>query len=76
MKQDNFKKFNEWLDTCPYGDYITNKLDYDPKTKYWEFRVKVPGISKQLRDSYTDTMAQYYTKQQLVKCNPIERNLL
>ena len=54
MKQDNFKKFNEWLDTCPYGDYITNKLDYDPKTKYWEFRVKVPGISKQLRDSYTD----------------------
>ena len=33
MKQDNFKKLNEWLDTCPFGDYITNKLYYDPKTK-------------------------------------------
>ncbi len=62
MKQDNFKKLNEWLDTCPFGDYITNKLDYDPKTKYWEFRVKVPNISKALRDSYTDTTAQFYTK--------------
>ena len=19
MKQDNFKKLNEWLDTCPFG---------------------------------------------------------
>ena len=72
MKQDNFVKFNEWLDTCPFGDYITNKLDYDPKTKYWEFRVKVPNISKALRDSYTDTTAQFYTKQQPVKCNPNE----
>ena len=72
MKQDNFVKFNEWLDTCPFGDYITNKLDYDPKTKYWEFRVKVPNISKALRDSYTDTTAQFYTKQQPLKCNPIE----
>ena len=61
MSQDNFVKFNEWLDSCPYGNYITNKLDYNPKTKYWEFRVKVPGISKQLRDSYTDTTSQFYT---------------
>jgi len=52
--KDKFVIFNEWLDTCPWGDYITNKLDYDPKTKYWEFRVKVPGISKAVRDSYTD----------------------
>jgi hypothetical protein len=59
--KDKFVIFNEWLDTCPFGDYITNKLDYDPKTKYWEFRVKVPGISKQLRDYYTDTNAQFYT---------------
>ena len=59
--KDKFVIFNEWLDTCPFGDYITNKLDYDPKTKYWEFRVKVPGISKQHRDFYTDTNAQYYT---------------
>ena len=59
--KDKFVIFNEWLDTCPFGDYITNKLDYDPKTKYWEFRVKVPGISKQLRDSYTDTTCLLYT---------------
>ena len=52
-KRDPFIEFNEWLDSCPFGDYITNKLDYDPKTKYWEFRVKVPGISKTLRESYT-----------------------
>ena len=39
--KDNFVKFNEWLDTCPFGDYITNKLDYNSNTKYWEFRVKV-----------------------------------
>jgi len=57
----DFVIFNQWLDTCPFGDNITNKLDYDPNTKYWEFRVKVPGISKQLRDSYTDTTAQFYT---------------
>ena len=60
-KNTNFVKFNKWLDTCPFGDYITNKLDYNSKTKYWEFRVKVPGISKELRDSYTDTTAQFYT---------------
>ena len=60
--KDKFVIFNEWLDTCPFGDYITNKLDYDPKTKYWEFRVKVPGISKELRDSFTDTTAQFYTQ--------------
>ena len=40
--KDKFVIFNEWLDTCPFGDYITNKLDYDPNTKYWEFKVKVP----------------------------------
>ena len=54
--KNKFIQFNEWLDTCPFGDYITNKLDYNPKTKYWEFRVKVPGISKALRDSYTDVL--------------------
>ena len=59
--KDKFVIFNEWLDTCPFGDYITNKLDYNSNTKYWEFRVKVPGISKELRDSYTDTTAQFYT---------------
>ena len=53
---DKFVIFNEWLDTCPFGEYITNKLDYDPKTKYWEFRVKISGISKALRDSYTDVL--------------------
>tara|TARA_Y100001963_G_scaffold155970_1_gene248375 strand:- start:4554 stop:4748 length:195 start_codon:yes stop_codon:yes gene_type:complete len=57
---DNFKKFNEWLDTCPFGDYTTTKLDYDPKTKYWEFRCKVPNVPKWLRDSHTDTTAQFY----------------
>ena len=60
--KDKFVIFNEWLDTCPFGDYITNKLDYDPNTKYCEFKVKVPGISIQLRDSYTDTTAQFYTQ--------------
>ena len=59
--KDKFVIFNEWLDTCPFGDYITNKLAYAPKTKYWEFRVKVPGISKHHRDYFTDTNAQYYT---------------
>ena len=59
--KDNFVKLNEWLDTCPFGDNITNKLDYNSNTKYWEFRVKVPGISKELRDSFTDTTAQFYT---------------
>ena len=54
--KDKFVIFNEWLDTCPFGDYITNKLDYDPNTKYWEFKVKVPGISKELRYSYTDVL--------------------
>ena len=53
MKQDNFKKFNEWLDTCPFGDYITNKLDYDPKTNLGVESIKVPNISKALRDSLT-----------------------
>jgi len=60
--KDKFVILNEWLDTCPFGNNITNKLDYDPKTKYWEFKVKVPGISKELRDSYTDTTAQFYTQ--------------
>ena len=46
--KDNFVKFNEWLDTCPFGDYITNKLDYNPKTKYWEFKCKIPNVSKAL----------------------------
>ena len=62
MKTDNFVKLNKWLDTCPFGDYITNKLDYDPKTKYWEFKFKVPNISKQIRDSYTDPLAEFYKK--------------
>ena len=46
----------------PILDKEFNKLDYDPKTKYWEFRVKVPGISKEMRDFYTDTNAQFYTQ--------------
>ena len=33
--KDKFVIFNEWLDTCPFGDYITNKLDYDPKFTGW-----------------------------------------
>ena len=57
---DKFVILNEWLETCPFGDYITNKLDYDPKTKYWEFRVRVPGISKQVRDSYSDNTAKFH----------------
>ena len=39
-----------------FGDYITNKLDYNPKTKYWEFKCKVPNVSKALKDSYTDVL--------------------
>ena len=54
--KNNFVKFNEWLDTCPFGDYITNKLDYNPKTKYWEFKCKIPNVSKALKDSYTDVL--------------------
>ena len=60
MKTDNFVKLNKWLDTCPFGGYITNKLDYDPKTKYWEFRFKVPNISKAIKDSYSDPLAEFY----------------
>ena len=60
--KNKFVILNEWLDSCPFGDNITNKLDYNPNTKYWEFRVKVPGISKELRDYYTDTTAQFYTQ--------------
>ena len=60
MKTDNFVKLNKWLATCQFGGYITNKLDYDPKTKYWEFRFKVPNISKAIKDSYSDPLAEFY----------------
>ena len=30
--KDKFVIFNEWLDTCPFGDYITNKLGDEVNT--------------------------------------------
>tara|TARA_R100001509_G_scaffold150749_1_gene109879 strand:- start:377 stop:565 length:189 start_codon:yes stop_codon:yes gene_type:complete len=62
MKTDNFVKLNKWLETCPFGDYTTQKLDYNPKTKYWQFCFKVPNISKQIKDHYTDSLKEFYTK--------------
>jgi len=53
MKRSTFTIFNEWLNTCPYGDYTTGGMDYNPKTKMWEVSFKVPNVSKTLKDSYT-----------------------